>query len=398
VNKNAKDWNSAIIRQVELIEVGNPSAQDQYSLAKNEALEEAKKILAPGETEDAAEPSANTSTMGGMAGMMKGMGAMAMMGAGAAKQQDSESVYYVKAGNSEQYKILPVQITVLIDQDHVQDLLVELENSPMSIEVKDFELQRPTARVVKPEKGTTPAGGYGGGMMGYMMGSMMGGRRGMTGYGGMMGDMQSQMRMQSQMMGSMGRMGMPGAAASPERKGKDNRAVDRSKKRKDEEAKVNEAKGPSLFDPYFDIVEVTVYGQARFFNPPPAEAAAEPSPGAMPATSPAPTAAADAASPDAKDAASPDAKAAAPPKSAPSSTDAATPQEKPAPEPQTGAAPKTDVGTDGTVKSSGSPEGGASPKAGDAAAKPAAGPTESAKPAGTSPPAPGASKGASPKP
>ena len=52
VNKNAKDWNSAIIRQIELIEVGNPSAQDQYSLAKNEELEEAKNILAPGETEE----------------------------------------------------------------------------------------------------------------------------------------------------------------------------------------------------------------------------------------------------------------------------------------------------------------------------------------------------------
>ena len=89
-------------------------------------------------------------------------------------------------------------MTVLIDQDHVQDLLVELENSPMSIEVKDFELQRPTTRVVKPEKGTAPAGGYGGGMMGEsMMGSMMGGR-GMTGYGGMMGQMQNQMMMQRQ--------------------------------------------------------------------------------------------------------------------------------------------------------------------------------------------------------
>ena len=34
-------------------------------------------------------------------------------------------------------------MTVLIDQDHVQDFLIELENSPMSIQVKDFELQRP---------------------------------------------------------------------------------------------------------------------------------------------------------------------------------------------------------------------------------------------------------------
>ena len=60
--------------------------------------------------------------------------------------QDTQSVFYVKAGNEAQYKILPVQMTVLIDQDHVQDLLIELENSPMAIEVRDFELQRPTAK------------------------------------------------------------------------------------------------------------------------------------------------------------------------------------------------------------------------------------------------------------
>ena len=81
--------------------------------------------------------------------------------AAVAAAQDSQSVYYVKAENDAQYKILPVQMTVLIDQDHVQDLLVELENSPMSIQVKDFELQRPTARVVKPEKGAAQSGGYG---------------------------------------------------------------------------------------------------------------------------------------------------------------------------------------------------------------------------------------------
>jgi hypothetical protein len=406
VNKNAKDWNGAIIRQIELIEVGNPSAQDQHSLAKNEELEEAKKILAPGETEEAVESPASASPM---AGMMNRMGGR-MMGSGmAAGNQNSESVYYVKSGNDEQFKILPVQMTVLIDQDHVQDLLVELENSPMSIEVKDFELQRPTTRVVKPEKGTTPEGGFGGGMMGGMMSSMMRGR-GMTGYGGMMGQMQTQMRMQSQMgammMGRMGggmmggMMGAPGAAVGAARKGTDNRGVDRSKKRKEEETKINEAKGPSLFDPYFDIVEVTVYGQARFFRPPPAEAAAEPSPGATPAaeaTAPAPAAAAAAASPDAKGTPSPDAKGAAPSTSAPLSPGPAA-QEKPASQAQAGAASKkeTDASEPGT--SSAPPGGGSAPKAGDAAAKPEGGPAKPVGPAGASPAGPAASKGASPKP
>ena len=48
-------------------------------------------------------------------------------------------------------------MSVLIDQDHIQDFLVELENSPMSIQVMDFELQRPRARVTKPEKGADAA-------------------------------------------------------------------------------------------------------------------------------------------------------------------------------------------------------------------------------------------------
>ena len=46
-------------------------------------------------------------------------------------------------------------------------------------------------------------------------------------------------------------------------------ASDRAKDRKKQEEAASKAKGPSFFDPYFDIVEVTVYGQARFFKPPP---------------------------------------------------------------------------------------------------------------------------------
>ena len=51
----------------------------------------------------------------------------------------------------------------------------------------------------------------------------------------------------------------------------------RSAKKLQEE--LEKRKGPSLFDPYFNIVQVTVYGQARFYNPPPAEPQAQPSPG-----------------------------------------------------------------------------------------------------------------------
>ncbi len=49
VNKNAKAWDDAIIRQIISLEVGNPDSQDQRSLAKNEKLQEAEGIYAPGE-------------------------------------------------------------------------------------------------------------------------------------------------------------------------------------------------------------------------------------------------------------------------------------------------------------------------------------------------------------
>jgi len=338
VNKNAKDWNSAIIREIQVLEVGNPAAQDQRSIAKSEELTEAEKILAPGETEETAADAG-----GGFGGGMAGGGAMGggkrgemmgssmmagrMMGGGGFANQDAQSVYYVKSGNDQQYKILPVLMTVLIDQDHVQDLLVELENSPMSIEVKDFELERPTARVTKPEKGETAyAGGYGGGMMGQMgamMGSMMRGR--MTGYGGKMGETQNMM-MQSMMMRQMGGMGRGGVGAVEARKGTDVRNKKRAEERSKQEEAVKKSKGPSLVDPFFDIVQVTVYGQARFFSPPPAEATAEPSPGETAAAPDSSSSPAAATSPDAKGAPAP----------------TPGPQEKAAARPESGAAPKTE--------------------------------------------------------
>ena len=206
-----------------------------------------------------------------------------MGGAGLGGGSSNDTVYYVKAAADKgQYKILPVVMTVLIDQDRVQDFLVELENSPMSIQVMDFELERPTTRVVKPEKGTMTASMYGGGMgMGNDMNSMMMMRRmgNMSGYGGMAGNMRASMMGMGSRNPYGGMGGFGGMGGTAERKGTDVRADDRSKEREAENKAAEEAKGPSYFDPYFNIVEVTVYGQARFFNPPPVSAAAEPSPG-----------------------------------------------------------------------------------------------------------------------
>lgn len=304
VNKKAKDWDSAIIRQINLLEVGNPVAQDQRSMAKGQELEESEAIKAPGAAEDEAEPAAGPAGGGGggMQDAMKnfmarggGMGGPMGMGSVGAAATAPNTIYYVKPESDKgQYKILPVMLSVLIDQDHVQDLLVEMENSPMAIQVMDFELQRPSSRVVKPEKGeVTNFAGFGGdSMMGGMMRGRMGAMGTMAGYGGMMNAMMRNMQGRGGMMGGdmgasmamrnmMGMGGMGAAGAAPARKGVDKRSKNRSEERKEERKAVEAAKGPSLFDPYYDIVEVKVYGQARFYNPPPtdAEIVTEPSPG-----------------------------------------------------------------------------------------------------------------------
>lgn len=283
VNKKAKDWDSAIIKQINLMEVGNPVAQDQRSIAKGEQLEESEPIKAPG-SETAAV--ANAAPAGGPAMQVEAMirGSMGRGGIGGtgAVAGATESIFFVKPANDKgQYKILPIMISVLVDQDHIQDFLVELENSPMSIQVMDFELQRPASRVVKPEKGTMASlSGYGESMMGGMMRSQMGRMSPMAGYGGMMasyGSMMSRMSREYGMTGGMGMRGMGGGPAAPARKGTDKRSTNRGEVRKEATKAVETAKGPSLFDPYFDIVEVKVYGQARFYNPPPADAEVEPS-------------------------------------------------------------------------------------------------------------------------
>ena len=274
VNRDAKDWDSAYIKEIKALEVGNALSQDQRSIAKGEELVEAEDILAPGEeaAEEEMEGMEGDPSMGGMlapGGMAGGRGRMAEMGmmgmggmgmGGMGYTGEAESVLFLQPEEASQYKILPIMLTVLIDQNRVPNLLVELENSPMVIEVRDIEMLRPTERVVKPEKGM--------GFSGYGYGGMMG-RGGMVGYGGMMGRMGE---MDMSMMPGAGMMGPGmGGMMGPARKGVDKRGVDRAEKRK-EDAKARElATKPNtdaLFDPYYNIVQFTVYGQARFFNEP----------------------------------------------------------------------------------------------------------------------------------
>ena len=57
---------------------------------------------------------------------------------------------------SEQYKIMPFQLVVLIEQNNIQDLLVALENSPMAIQVSEFAIAKPAADQ-RPDSGAPDA-------------------------------------------------------------------------------------------------------------------------------------------------------------------------------------------------------------------------------------------------
>ncbi len=290
VNKDAKSWDQAVIRQILKLDVGSPDSQDQKSLAKAEKLDESKGIYAPGEEPKAEEAGGGAGPAaggrgGGMMGGRGGMGGGAGMGAGMGGGSSSaapETIFYVHS-ESDKYKVLPFAVTVLIDQDRVQDLLVELENSPMSIQVKEFELSRPLMKVAKPEKGDAAAsfGMFGGGgRMG--MGMNMGGMVGMGGMASQMQQMQAMQASNERMMGGMANMAGFGAGGGSgptgkAKKGADNRTKDRAKTREEKEKAIASTKGPVYTDAYFDLVQVKVYGQARFFNAPPVEAAPEPS-------------------------------------------------------------------------------------------------------------------------
>jgi hypothetical protein len=263
INGKAKNWDEAVVKRLEIMEVGTASAQDQKSMVKGQTVKLAPEILAPGQTSTAATSSGGGESAPGMRpGMAPGMGGSAGMGGGASAAQD---LYYIEAP-SQAYNLLPIRLTALVDQNRLQDFFIGLENSPMAIQVMEFELLKPINPVTRPVQGE-PNAGFGG-MMGGMgnkgrmgageeaMGRPGMGGAGRPGMGGMMGG------------GGRGMMGgMMGGGGGTASKGKNVRDEDRKKKREEKE-KMQKALGRAI-DTYYDVVEVTVYGQARFYNPPP---------------------------------------------------------------------------------------------------------------------------------
>ena len=289
----AKDWDSAIIKQLNLVEVGAPTDQDQVSLAKGDTLVPAD-VFNPDGTNTPVAEAAPASPMGmmmpggGPGGPDREMGGAGM---GRGGGQKADNVYYLKT-EGQQYKILPIKMNVLVEQSRLQDFLVGLENSPMAIEVKEFELGKPLTPVVKPVYGERSAFGMMGGMgsqMSGMMGEMMGGMRGMAGrQRGMMGGAGAPgPGMRAGEMGDMMGAGGPGmmrggmmggGAAVVKKQGTSIRGTNKAEERKNKAKEAAKAKPDTKkVDQYFNVIEVTVYGQARFYLAPPAPPQPEPS-------------------------------------------------------------------------------------------------------------------------
>ncbi len=275
VNKNATNWDNAIIKEIRKLDAGSKDdiTRDQRSVAHGEVLDLAPDINDPAKP-PAPPPDAAAANLGSAGPGMAGMTA-----------SNSEDVYYIHTEAKSPFQVLPVSMTVLIDQDHIQDLLIALENSPMTIQVKDFELSKSLTRIEKPKQGA-PAMNFAYGNPMFMNSSATP----MTSYGG---PMAQEMIMMSPSATGYSMDGGPAAVAKP--KGKDVRQKNRAQAEKELRAQVEKSKGSSIHDPYYNIVEVKVYGQARFFNPPPVPAPSQSTESAATAPAPAPTEAAPAA-------------------------------------------------------------------------------------------------------
>jgi hypothetical protein len=275
----AKDWDTAIIKQLSDLDVGSYNARDQVATSKDEQLEPMAPILPPGATAPAAAEPA-----GGF------QGGIPAGGGPPGGSSSSRDVLFLKKPEATAYQILPIRMTVLIDQNRIPDLLVALENSPMAITVMEVEMAKPGSPVTKPVYGDRMRGSGG---MGYGMGGQGGDETmSLRGGGGRVGGgKRNEGGGMEGMMMNMPGAGRGGASAAVSKSGTDargvNKAADRKKAEK-EAAKKKEASKVKL-DQYYNIVELIVYGQARFYNPPPAPTptAETPSTAAQPAPAPA---------------------------------------------------------------------------------------------------------------
>lgn len=294
VNKGAKDWDGAKVKQLVTMTVGNSAAQDQRSRVANQELMKSPEIEGEGGESGGGGGGGGGSTPGPMGsdGEMSAMmsasyGPSGGTGGGSAPDAKAAIMYIVT--ESTQYRLFPIHVKVLVDQNYIPELLSAFQNSPMTIDVREIRIQRPEQRVVKPKKGQQNPfggmmmGGYGGfegeGMGGY---SMFGGRGAMGamgamgGYGGYAGggDMEGGRGPMSGAYG--GAYGGMAGGNTPKKTGVSVR--DQLKKKaadkKDQDKDADEPKF-EIYDPYYNLVMIDIYGQARIYTAPPAPEAVE---------------------------------------------------------------------------------------------------------------------------
>ncbi|MDB5350851.1 MAG: hypothetical protein JWN86_2098 [Planctomycetota bacterium] len=336
----AKDWDSAVIKQILMLEVANAFAVDQRSDAKGEGtLEDPPEILAPGQA-PATEKTAAASSSGkfGDGGAFGG-------GGGGGASTTPEKIQFVKSPNPDQYFIVPIALTVFIEQDRIPDLLVEFKNSPMTIRVFDVRWIKPSTPVKKPRKGQALPGAPGG----------MGGRS-MMGGENLLGSSEMAMSMGGRLDGGSSGVASgyskslkagggsgPGGTNAPKGRegGKDVKDANlkalvlKGKDKKGQEKKSTKDDEPEATtgsNPYFNVVEVTIRGQARFYKAPPKPAA--PAPEQFPGAAPEPAKDASAKADTPKADAAKDATAKDQPKAEPAKGEAPKDQPKDAPKPE----------------------------------------------------------------
>jgi hypothetical protein len=353
----AKDWEGAVVKQINLLEVGSPLDQDQESMAKGETLLPPDSLMPAGGAAPAAPPTVPSAPGGGESrpGMGGGMGGPA--------NAPSNEVYYIKT-DSQQFKTLPIRMSVLVDQARLQNFLVGLENSPMAIVVSEVEFAKPLAAVSKPAIGEKTSFAMGGSRMGsggradeMMMGSGGAAARAMAGSMGRRAPGPGMGGGAEAGMAGRGGMGAPGASTKG---GVDNRGKNDAKARADREKKEKDAankKDEKKIDQYYNVIEVTVYGRARFYLAPPAPPQTQPSTASAPPVAP-PTPAPDAPKAAATEAPKPETPAAEATKKdeAPKAEAAAPKGDEPKAD-----APKADAPKSEAPKSE-APKGDAAPK------------------------------------
>ena len=275
VNEEAKatDWDSAPIKQIFALDVASMTAQDQQAAtAKDNKLANSKDIVADGTpvVVDATK-NATGATGGSMDMRLAG-------GGGGNKASANQDLYSVEAAGG-QYRLYPVSLGVLMEQSKIQDLLAALKTSPMVIQVRELDVQRPTAHVTKPSTNGTNQfanmAGMDGGRGGFAPAifNQTAYPTGANAYRPTNAPNANDPRMAAPAFGTLGSMAYTSAPVKEVRKGISLRGAPGAEKAKKAEAAAKaEAEAAAKVEPpnpYYDIVQVTIYGQARFYSKPP---------------------------------------------------------------------------------------------------------------------------------